>query len=575
MNLDYNIVIGGKAGQGLQTISDALSKLFLRGGHEVFTSQDYMSRVRGGHNFFMIRVSDQPIGAQKPKIDLLIALDQETVDLHWPDLEPEAFVFYDGESVHLSREDKRLISIPWDKVASTIGGNTIFANTVAVGACCGLLNFDLSLLAGLLQEAFAKKDLKIIETNLKCAKAGYELTKILKSKVSIQSGNTTGKMYINGSEAIGLGAIASGVKFYSGYPMTPSTGILNYIAGKADDFSIVVEQAEDEIAAINFAAGAAYAGVRAMTATSGGGFCLMTEGVSLIGSIEVPVVIVLGQRPGPSTGLPTRTEQGDLEFALYAGQGEFPRFIFAPRTPEDAFYLTQKAFNLADKYQVLALIMSDQHLADSGWTLAKFDPEKTKIERHLLDEQTLAGLKEYRRYDLSETGVSPRTIPGASRHLVIADSDEHDNRGHITEDLSWREEIVKKRLAKYKYMREEISLPLKYGDSAAKTVLVGWGSTYGAMKEAVDILKAKNRKVAMLHFNELWPLPADYLGRELSKYDNIVAVENNATAQFMRIISGQTGILPTHKILRFNGQPFYPQLIADIFQKEVLDYGDR
>lgn len=575
MNLDYNIIIGGKAGQGLQTISDALSKLFLRGGYEVFTSQDYMSRVRGGHNFFMIRVSDQPVGAQKPKIDLLIALDQETIDLHWLDLEPEAFVFYDGESVHLSREDKRLISIPWDKIASTIGGNTIFANTVAVGACCGLLNFDLSLLSGLLHEVFAKKDPKIIETNLKCAEAGFELAKNLKSKVSIKPGKTTGKMYINGSESIGLGAIASGVKFYSGYPMTPSTGILNYIAGKADEFKIVVEQAEDEIAAINFVAGAAYTGVRAMTATSGGGFCLMTEGVSLIGSIEVPVVVVLGQRPGPSTGLPTRTEQGDLEFALSAGQGEFPRFIFAPRTPEDAFYLTQKAFNLADKYQVLAMIMSDQHLADSGWTLEKFNTEKIQIERYLLSQQELADLKEYRRYDLSATGVSPRTIPGASRHLVIADSDEHDHKGHITEDLQWREEIVKKRLAKYKYMKEEISLPKKYGDNSAETVLIGWGSTYGAMKEAIDILIAKNKKVVMLHFNELWPLPADYLSRELSKYENIVAVENNATAQFMRIISGQTGILPTHNILRFNGQPFYPQLIVDLFQKEVLEYGDR
>ncbi|MDD5492115.1 MAG: 2-oxoacid:acceptor oxidoreductase subunit alpha [bacterium] len=575
MNLDYNIVIGGKAGQGLQTISDALSKLFLRGGYEVFTSQDYMSRVRGGHNYFMTRVSDQPVGAQKPKIDLLIALDQETIDLHWSDLEPEAFVFYDGESVHLSREDKRLISIPWDKIAMTIGGNTIFANTVAVGACCGLLNFDLSLLSGLLHEAFAKKDPKIIETNLKCAEAGFELAKNLKSKVSIKPGKTTGKMYINGSEAIGLGAIASGVKFYSGYPMTPSTGILNYIAGKADEFSIVVEQAEDEIAAINFVAGAAYTGARAMTATSGGGFCLMTEGISLIGSIEVPVVIVLGQRPGPSTGLPTRTEQGDLEFALSAGQGEFPRFIFAPRTPEDAFYLTQKAFNLADKYQVLAMIMSDQHLADSGWTLEKFDTGKIQIKRYLLSQQELADLKEYRRYDLSETGVSPRTIPGASRHLVITDSDEHDRKGHITEDLQWREEIVKKRLAKYKYMKEEISLPVKYGVNSAETVLIGWGSTYGAMKEAIDILIAKNRKVVMLHFNELWPLPVEYLERELSHYDNIVAVENNATAQFMRIISGQTGILPTHKILRFNGQPFYPQLIVDLYEKEVHDYGDR
>lgn len=573
MTLDYNIVIGGKAGQGTQTISDVLSKLFLRGGYEVFTSQDYMSRVRGGHNYFMIRVSDQVINAQKPKIDLLIALDQETIDIHWPDLELEGYVFYDGEVIKLTQEDKRLISIPWDKIAFDLGGNKIYANTVAVGAGIGLLHYDLNMLAALIKEAFAKKDPKIVTANLKCAVAGYEATKDLKSKITITAGKPAGKIYVNGSEAVGLGAIASGLKFYSGYPMTPSTGIFNYIAGKADNFGIVVEQAEDEIAAINMVAGASYTGVRAMTATSGGGFCLMTEGISLIGSIEVPAVVVLGQRPGPSTGLPTRTEQGDLELAVSAGQGEFPRFIFAPRTSEDAFYLTQKAFDLADKYQVLSLIMSDQHLADSGWTLPKFDLGNSKINRYLMTPEELDQVKEYHRYAMHQTGVSPRTIPGASRHLVIVDSDEHDARGHITEDLKWREEIVEKRLAKYKYMREELSLPLKYGDPTAQTVLIGWGSTFGAMKEAVDILNAKKRKVVMLHFNELWPLATEYLDRELSHYDNIVAVENNATAQFMRIISGQTGIMPTQKILRFNGQPFYPQLIVDLFEKEVLEYG--
>lgn len=569
MTLDYNIVVGGKAGQGMQTIADVLGKLFVRGGYEVFGSQDYMSRIRGGHNFSMLRVCDHEVLSQKPAIDLLIALDKETIDRHLAEVAAMGVVFYDGESVKVDTNDKRFVSISWDSIAVQIGGNKIYSNIVAVGACIGLWKYDLDLLNQLIKETFHKKDPKIVETNLRVALQGYDLTKNAKNGIQIMRKAASGKMFITGIDAIGLGALSSGIKFYSGYPMTPSTGLLNFVAAKADDFGIVVEQAEDEIAAVNMAVGASYAGVRAMTGTSGGGFCLMTEGVSLIGCIEVPLVLMLGQRPGPSTGLPTRTEQGDLEFALYSGQGEFPRFIFAPRTPEDAYYLTQKAFNVADKYQVLSIIMSDQHLADSNWTLTKFDTKKIPIERHLLSAEELQKINLYQRYAPSETGVSPRTIPGASDHLVIVDSDEHDKDGHITEDLQWRETIVKKRLSKYSAMIQEIAPPLKHGHEKATIVLVGWGSTYGAMKEAVDRLMAKGSKVTMLHFNELWPLPVDSIKKELEHYEKIVAVENNATAQFMRILTSQTGIMPTHTILRFNGQPFNPDLIVNEFEKVV------
>ncbi len=372
-------------------------------------------------------------------------------------------------------------------------------------------------------------------------------------------------MLIAGNDAIGLGVVASGCKFYSAYPMTPSTGIMNYVAGKESNYGIIVEQAEDEIAAINMALGASFGGVRAMTGTSGGGFALMVEGLSLAAMTETPVVIALGQRPGPATGLPTRTEQGELQFALYTAHGEFPRVIFAPGTPEQAFYLTNKAFDLAEKYQIPVIILTDQYLADSQWTFDGFDTGKLLYTDYRLRGEAFKKLSDYKRHAFTDNGVSPLAVPGDAKHVVVTDSDEHDEEGHIIEDAETRVKMVEKRIfRKLPNIIKEIASPLFYGKSEPETVLVGWGSTYGVMKEAVDLF-SREQKIAMLHFSELYPFPStdtfDYLN-VLKNAKLTLCIENNATGQFARLMRAETGYEFTSRINRYDGRPFTLESLA-------------
>jgi 2-oxoglutarate ferredoxin oxidoreductase subunit alpha len=341
--------------------------------------------------------------------------------------------------------------------------------------------------------------------------------------------------------------------------MTPSTGIMNYIADKEKEYEIIVEQAEDEISAINMTLGASFAGVRAMTGTSGGGFALMVEGISLAGMTETPVVIALAQRPGPATGFPTRTEQGDLQFALYTAHGEFPRIIFAPGTPEQAFYLTNKAFDLAEKYQIPVIIITDQYLADTQWTFEGFDLSRIKYTDYRLRGDNFRKLSEYKRHAFTETGVTPMGVPGDSKHLVVTDSDEHSEEGHIVEDGGTRIRMMNKRLfKKLPLVGEEIEPPILYGNNRPEIVLVGWGSTYGIMKEAVDSL-SNNKSIAMMHFSEIYPFPSlkkfDYLN-VLNRAKLALCMENNATGQFARLIRAETGYEFKVKINKYDGRPF-------------------
>jgi 2-oxoglutarate ferredoxin oxidoreductase subunit alpha len=376
-------------------------------------------------------------------------------------------------------------------------------------------------------------------------------------------------MLISGIESIAIGALASGCKFYAAYPMTPSTGIMNYLASKGRECGIVVEQAEDEIAAINMALGASYAGARAMVGTSGGGFALMVEGLSLAGMTEIPIVIAMGQRPGPATGLPTRTEQGDLEFLLSAGHGEFPRVIFAPGSPSQAFYLTNKAFDIAEKYQIPVFILFDTYLADSQWTFDSFDLSQVQYHDYRLRGDLFKEQKDYKRYADIDTGISPLGIPGEAAHVVVVDSDEHDEEGHIIEDAFTRVRMVEKRLVrKQPRIKSEIGPPEMYGDQDARVVLVGWGSTYGVMKNAVDAL-AQSMSIAMLHFSEVFPLPAltpfDYV-TFLEKTELSLCIENNATGQFSRLLRAETGFKFKASIRKFDGRPFtVDELTGEIY----------
>ena len=560
--MDYTIKIGGEAGQGIQTIGDALGRVFARAGYHVFTNQDYESRIRGGHNFYQIRLADRPVMASRDRVDILVALDRESIAQHARELSARGQIIYDSDTLKEKHEKPSFLDVPFVKLSVDHGGDRIMANTVATGAVLGMLGMDLQLLLELLSEAFRKKGDAVVTANRNAALAGYDFAvkECIACNFSVkQEVPERPHLLVGGTEAIALGALASGVKFYAAYPMTPSTGIMNYLAGKEKEYGVVVEQAEDEIAAVNMALGASFAGVRAMTGTSGGGFSLMAEGLSLAGMTETPVVIAMGQRPGPATGLPTRTEQGDLQFLLSAGHGEFPRFLFAPGSPEQAFFLTNKAFDLAEKYQVPSFVLFDTYLSDSQWTYKGFDPGRLRNTDYRLRGEDFARLASYQRHGYTETGVTPLGIPGDAKHLVVTDSDEHDPEGHIIEDAATRIRMMDKRLfRKLPRMQEEVSPPFLYGDQKPDIVIACWGSMYGLLREAVDELSA-SYGTAMLHFSEISPFPGtgrlDYL-RLLRSARLTICVEQNATGQFARLMRTETGYEFGSQVLRFDGRPF-------------------
>ncbi len=572
MSTDFKIKIGGAAGQGMQTVGHILAHVFARGGYHVFSIQDYQSRVRGGHNTSTVRIRDKDVSAMTHGADILIALNKETIDLHRGEVPQGGAIVYDGEKVRLPdvspshKDAPTLVSVPLDRLAQEKGGNKIYSNSVAAGAALGLMRYDFAPLAGILKEIFGKKG-AAADDNVNSARAGYDF---VLEKFSKQFSwrfaplNDKRRMLISGNEALALGALAAGCKFMSAYPMTPSTGIMTYLGGKAKEWGLIVEQVEDEIAAINMAIGASYAGVRSLTATSGGGFCLMVEGLGLAGMTETPIVVVNAQRPGPAIGLPTRTEQSDLEFALHASHGEFPRAILAPGNPREAFRLMGKAFNLAEKYQTPVIIMSDQHLADSCWTIDDLDVNDVTVDRgKILTQKDLAGMDGYKRHAFTESGISPRALPGTPGVVVATDSDEHDEEGHLTEDTGIRTRMVQKRMKKLDGLRREIAPPRVYGKEGAETLLVGWGSTCGAIREAVDTINADGGSAGMMHISELWPFPAEYVIQAMEKAEKCFVVENNATGQLAHIIRAETGRAVTGNILRYDGLPFSPEYIRE------------
>lgn len=574
--MDYSIRIGGEAGQGLQTVGEALTLVFSRSGFHVFSHQDYMSRVRGGHNFYQIRLADEPVTASRDRVDILVSLDRNTIDFHRRYLGENGVILYDSKSVENELDGGHFFGMPLADIAKEVGGSKIMVNSVATGAVLGLLDLELDLFYEIIEESLKKKSREIIEGNIKAAEAGRNFLRDRFSRMDdfkTPAANRERRLLrIKGIQAIGAGALASGCKFYSAYPMTPSTGILTYLAGKAAEHHLVVEQAEDEIAAINMALGASYGGVRAMTGTSGGGFALMTEGVSLAAITETPLVVAEMQRPGPATGLPTRTEQSDLLFVVHGGHGEFPRVVFTPGTPEQAFNLTGKAFDLAEKYQIPVFIQGDQYLADCEWTYQDFDLSRIRYQDYRLRGDELKGRSSYKRYEDTDSGISPLAVPGASQHLVVVDSDEHDEDGHIIEDAETRNMMVRKRLhKKMAALRGEIDPPTLYGNDRPRAVLLCYGSTYGVVREAVDDLLGEY-PVAMLHFSEVYPMPLP----EKFDYPDLletaaltIAVELNATGQLTRLLREETGCEVDILVNRYDGRPFTLEPLIDELREHL------
>ena len=553
----------------MQTVGFILGKVLTRSGYHVFAIQDNESRIRGGHNFFQIRVSEKPVLSMTSSVNILIALNEDSLTMYQEELSEKAVIIFDSEQIKVKHRGRYAGGIPLESLAIEKGGDKIYSNSVALGATISILRGDFATLDNFLREFFSHKK-EMAEANSRSARAGYDYAlKHLQHKfLTLIPQKPAQKMFISGHEAISLGALAAGCQFISAYPMSPATSILTYLAGKADEFDMVVEQVEDEIAAINMAIGASFSGVRAMTATSGGGFSLMVESLGLAGISETPLVVVNAQRPGPATGLPTRTEQGDLRFVLHASQGEFPRIILAPATARDAFYLTIKAFHLSDKYQVPVIILTDQYLAESFFTEEKFDLSSIEVNRFFLSKSKLKNQKSYLRYHFTETGVSPRIPPSWEGIETIGDSHEHQEDGHITEDAQLRSKMVEKRYRKMEGIAKEMCPPLTIGSDKADLLIVGWGSTYGVIKEVTECLINEGISVRLLHLQEIWPFPREKVAEQIKNTTKWVVVENNYASQLASIIQEHTSLKPGGKILKYDGHPFLFEEILDAVKKE-------
>lgn len=564
---DISIVLCGEAGQGIETIEDILTKILKDSRYNIFAVKEYMSRVRGGSNSTEIRVSQKPIRAYVDRIDLLFALSNKSLDHLKDRISDNTIIFGDKEIIG---DIQKVIDIPLSKITKKIG-SSVYSNTVTAGIICGMLNVSEYEFRNFITKFFEKKGEPIINKNLEAASEGFELAKkIIESGVTIKvkkseelSRDISKDILISGKDAVALGALAGGCNFISGYPMSPATGILSFMSTYSKEFEVVAEQSEDEISAINMAIGSWYAGGRGMITTSGGGFALMEEGVSLAGMAETPVVIHIGQRPGPATGLPTRTEQGDLDLALYAGHGDFARIILSPGSIEDCFYLSKYAFSFADKYQIPVFILTDQYLLDSQYNIPSLDHKKYEIKRYVT--QTKEG---YKRYQFTKTGVSPRGIPGFGEGLVIQTGNEHDETGHTTENAILRKKMVEKRFnEKLNQVKNEVIYPELLGGKAYKYLLIGWGSTRNIVEESLKQLREP--KLGFLYFKQVYPLPREVMGY-LINAKKVIAIENNASGQFATLIKRETGFEIKDKILKYDGRPFSVEEVTTRI-KDILE----
>jgi 2-oxoglutarate ferredoxin oxidoreductase subunit alpha len=552
---DLNVVIAGAAGEGVQTVGDITAEAISALGYAVSTWKEYESRIRGGQNSYSIRVSDGPRNGPLEQADVLLPLNRGAAEKYQERLKPEGTMLF-NEAVG----ERNAVAVDFTSIAEEVG-KKIYTNTVAVGALAAVLGMDLDGIEKVLRRVFGKKSEDVQKANLQAAEKGYGAAETQCEDVCPWTLEKRDGSYLlmTVNDAIPLAAARAGCRYISAYPMTPSTGVITTLAKERDRLGVFAEQAEDEIAAVNMAIGASFAGARAMTATSGGGFALMVEGISLAGMTETPLVIVLAQRPGPATGLPTRTGQGELLFAINAGHGEFAKLVLAPADPRDAFFKTVRAFNLADKYQTPVILLTDQFLADSSFSIDEIDLDGAEPELHTADP---SGIKDYARYRITESGISPRLIPGQSEHVVGADSDEHDERGHITEDLEGTAvPMHRKRLAKIEGLRGEVRPPEEVGLDEADTVFVSWGSSRAALLEALELLGRDGVKAGLIHFTELWPLP-DYRFSEGKSY---WTVETNATAQLGRLLRSEYQVDFQGHINRTDGLPLTAEQIRRMF----------
>lgn len=561
---DISMVFAGEAGQGLQTVTETLLRILEKSGYNLFSCTEYMSRIRGGCNTTEIRITDNNCTAYLKRIDMLFALSPLSVE-HLQSRITNGTLIFAEKSEFTGRWKAEYIDTPFKKFAIETG-SPVFANTVAAGTVLGIIGIPIERLTDYLREQFAAKGADIASKNCTAAELGYNFgrEKTADKSILLPSQGTNEpaeRLLMDGNAALGISAIAAGCNFISSYPMSPGTSLLTFLAAKSKTFGVIVDQAEDEIAAINAGIGASYAGARAVVSTSGGGFALMQEGVSLAGMLETPIVIHIGQRPGPATGLPTRTEQGDLNLALYAGHGDFARAILAPGTLEELIESMQQAFRLAHRFQIPVIVLTDQYLLDAITTI-----ERKSIKRLPFKSSIIKTKADYQRFAFTVNGLSPRGVPGYGEGRVRVDSDEHDENGLITESFAIRRQMVEKRLKRKSALSESALMPSIIGSiNEAATVVIAWGSNRGVLEEALDIIGSK--KLAGLHFAQLFPLNPKL--KPLLEKRKIVVMENNATGQFADLLSLQTGLSIAKRIVKATGEPFSVEEVVHALKTKI------
>jgi len=549
MNTSFNWKITGAAGEGIKKAGLIFAKTCFKHGLSVHGYTEYPSLIRGGHNTFQIHASSADVVAPRFQLDVLIDIHGQAKDIHKAEITQQTVILADN--------------LPLSNLVKQAGGSSKMKNMVTLGASCFLLGLSLDKLNQTLAEVFAKKGDEIIQANHKVTQAGYDFAqKNFKAKPPIKTNREIkDKIFLTGNQALSYGAIAGGMKLYVAYPMTPATSILHTLAAKAKQANITVRHAEDEIGTANMAIGAGFAGVRSMVATSGGGFSLMTEALGLAGITETPLVIVNAMRPGPASGMPTWSSQGDLLYAIHASQDEFPRIVLTPGDPQECFQLSKLAQNLAEKYQLPVIILTDKYLGESYFTIDKPASKHQNQRYSFADTKALKNDNPFPRYQDTDTGISPRSIPGQLGGVHLCNSYEHNQLGYATEDSAERIQQVNKRAKKIPQILKDPDFikPILYGPKTASQTLISWGSNKGVILQALSQLKSTN----FIHFPSVWPFPAQAFQALVQGSSKLITLECNSTGQLNQLIRQQTGLEIKDKLLKYDGRPFFPYEIVN------------
>ena len=566
------VMFGGQAGDGSLTTGDLIASVFKRMGLEVYTYKDFPSRIRGGHTNYVIRAGPQRDYGMADAVDALVAFDLEAVQAHVDELRPGGFVIFDNSSESLTddlrRDDVTWYEAPLAKIAKDDLGLELVRNTISLGLLGALIGMDPQIVRGEVRAVYQRKGDKVVDLNVRAIDAGERYVQenfaARPSGYGLQARPEGDRLLMMGNDAIAYAALVAGCRFMAGYPITPATDILEWMSKQLPRFGGVVVQAEDELAAINMTLGAAFTGTRAMTATSGPGQSLMTEAVGLAGTLEIPVVIVECARAGPSTGMPTKTEQSNLNHLIYGGHGEIPRFIIAPGTVAEAFDLTVQAFNLAERWQLPVFVLSEQALCQSKATLAPPDVDAVRVDRGALIADGEVVFGEYKRFAFTDDGVSPRVIPGVPGGMHLAPGSEHNEAGVITENARNRAAMMEKRMRKLDAARDELPRPVLHGVADADIAIIGYGSNTGPIREAVDRLARAGIFARFLQLRTLWPFPDEDVRVFCQGAQHVFVVENNYSGQLDRLIRAVVGPLPTLRgVRKYDGRPFRPIEIID------------